>query len=137
MVIIWNSFPLFVKVKRIDYFPWKFRGNESYLICSELLEHGSQVSKYIQPQYIQYTSKLRSTYLISGAHIFHFWSMLPKIKYFFQFRKKKIPFQEQAFQIRGAWIFLFIYLSICLSIYLSACLPVCLSNYLEIKWFCR
>ena len=136
MVIIWNSFPLFVKVKRIDYFPWKFRGNESYLICSELLEHGSQVSKYIQPQHIQYTSKLRSTYLISGAHIFHFRSMLPKIKYFFQFRKK-ISISGAGSANSGAWIFLFIYLSICLSIYLSACLPVCLSNYLEIKWFCR
>ena len=136
MVIIWNSFPLFVKVKRIDYFPWKFRGNESYLICSELLEHGSQVSKYIQPQYIQYTSKLRSTYLISGAHIFHFRSMLPKIKYFFQFRKK-ISISGVGFANSGAWIFLFIYLSICLYIYLSACLPVSLSKYLEIKWFCR
>ena len=30
----------------------------------------------------------RSRFLISGAHIFHFGSMLPKIKFSFQFRKK-------------------------------------------------
>ena len=58
----------------------------------------------------------RSRFLISGAHNFNFGSMLPKRKYFFQFRKKKF-ISGAGLTNSGAWIFLSIYLSI----YRGAC----------------
>ena len=72
----------------------------------------------------------RSRFLISGVDIFHFGSMLSKMKYFFQFQKN-FPFQEQLYRFGGMNL-ISIYLSIYLSICLSVCLSVCLSIYLPI-----
>ena len=135
MVIIWKSFPLFVKVKRIDYFPWKFRGQWKLL---NLL----RVAWTWKPSFKIYTTSTYTIYKQAQEHISNFGSAYfsfsehaPENKIFLSISEKNFHFRSRLCKFGS--MNLPIYLSICLSIYLSACLPVCLSNYLEIKWFCR
>ena len=80
-----------------------------------VLEHRISISGACSQNENECFSK-RSRFLISGAHFQE--SMFPKMKYFFQFRKK-LPISGASFTDSGAWIFLSFYLSIYLSIYLS------------------
>ena len=69
------------------------------------------------------------------SHIFNFGIMLPKMKYFFQFREK-LSISGAGFTNSEAWISLSIYLSIHLSSYLASYLAIYLwqttklTNYL-------
>ena len=95
-----------------------------------ILEHRISVSGACSRNWNQFFLN-RSRVLISGAHIFHLGSMLPKMKYFFQFWKK-ILISGAGFTNSGAWIFLSVYLYIYLSTYLYS-LFVYKHVYLDVR----